>query len=53
MFALPITSQYQFERRRKFCWRHWAYFYEDEECPVCWREKELERQKQLEKKKKN
>jgi len=52
MFALPMASSYQFYRRNKFCWRHLRYFYEDEECPVCWRQKELERQEKLIKKKK-
>jgi len=53
MFALPMASSYQFYRRNKFCWRHLRYFYEDEECPVCWRQKELKRQEELQKKRKN
>jgi hypothetical protein len=34
-------------KRQKFCWKHMRYFPEGEECPVCWRVKEIKRQREI------
>lgn len=50
-FALPITGNWEKDGDLGFCLRHLRFFYG--ECPVCWREKEIERQEKLTKKNRN
>ncbi len=50
-FALPITGKFEKDREWGFCLRHLRFFIE--ECPVCYREAEIERQKKLAKKLEN